>query len=150
MTTIPDQTSNLAVMSRLFTQRTRTGKPPLFVINGAPGSGKSLFARALANDGHNAKYLDLLAEREHDYTSRPHLSDCIIEKASAFIVDEAGHADQETIVSTVDQLLEDGITVVLLVQMRVDLPPELTAKAAMARMERLELKPDRETPGVTL
>ena len=68
MTTIPDQTSNLAVMSRLFTQRTRTGKLPLFVINGAPGSGKSLFARALANDGHNAKYLDLLAEREHDYT----------------------------------------------------------------------------------
>ena len=36
MTTIPDQTSNLAVMSRLFTQRTRTGKLPLFVINGAP------------------------------------------------------------------------------------------------------------------
>ena len=65
-------------------------------------------------------------------------------------MDEAGHADQETIVPTVDQLLEDGITVVLLVQMRVDLPPELTAKAAMARMERLELKPDRETPGVTL
>jgi nucleoside-triphosphatase THEP1 len=150
MTTIPDQTSNLSVMSRLFTQRTRTGKPPLFVINGAPGSGKSLFARALANDGHNAKYLDLLAEREHDYTSRPHLSDCIIEKASAFIVDEAGHADQETIVTTVEQLLEDGITVVLLVQMRVDLPPELITKAAMARMERLELKPDRETPGVTL
>lgn len=147
---IPDQTTNLAVMSRLFTQRTRNGKPPLFVIYGAPGSGKSLFARALANDGHNAKYLDLLAEREHDYTSRPHLSDCIIGKASAFIVDEAGHADQETIVPTVEQLLEDGVAVVLLVQMRVDLPPKLTNKAAMARMERLELKPELETRGVAV
>ncbi|MBU2952302.1 ABC transporter ATP-binding protein [Marinobacter sp. F3R08] len=143
----PEQTKNLAVMNQLFTERAQTCKPPLFVIYGASGSGKSLFARALAKDGHDVMYLDLLVGRAHDDTSRPHLSDCILGKASALVVDEAGLANQDTIVSTVRQLLEDGITVVLLVQMRIDLPPELTAKAAMARMDRLELKPDRGTPG---
>ena len=152
MATRPDQRSNLVTMSRLFTHRYCTGKTPLFVICGAPGSGKSLFARALANEGHDARYVDWLVERTHDDTDadRSHLPDCAAERFSTFIIDGAGYADEEAIVPMVEQLLRDGKTVVLLAQMLSDLPLAFIKKASMARMERLELIPDLETQTVSV
>ena len=71
----PDQSENVAKIADTVPETEREAeKLPLFVIVGASASGKSLFGRALAEDGTETAYVDLQpGDSRENY--RPHLRD---------------------------------------------------------------------------
>ncbi|HDZ38293.1 MAG TPA: hypothetical protein ENH62_08420 [Marinobacter sp.] len=134
----PDQSENVAKMADMFQRQREAEKLPLFVIVGAPASGKSLFGRALAEDGTETAYVDLQPGDWRE-TARPHLRDHLSSFASTFIVDGAERANPESLTETVEQELGKGNTLVLLVPMLTDIPKDLLTQAAVARMDRLSV-----------
>lgn len=140
----PDQSENVAKMADMFRRQREAGKLSLFVIVGAPASGKSLFGRALAEGGTGTAYVDLQPS-DWGETARPHLRDHLSSFASTFIVDGAERANPETLTETVEQQLNKGNTIVLLVPMLTDIPKDLLSQAAVARMDRLAVSQVWET-----
>lgn len=138
----PDQSENIALMANMFREQKEARKPSLFVIQGASASGKSLFGRALAEDGAGAAYVDFQSSDGID-TVRPHLRDHLSLSATTIVVDGAHCANPETLAETVEQELNKGNTIVLLVPMLIDIPKDLLSQAAVARMDRLALTPIR-------
>lgn len=136
----PDQKSSLAFMGRMFGRRVESQKPLLFVIAGYSGAGKSIFGRVLEQTGNNTLYVDLLPDN-HPCEPLPNLSDFPTNNASAVVFDELQFVLPDSICPVVDQLLENGVAVVLLVQTVKELPAALVEKAELLSIDRMKLQP---------
>ncbi|MDA0152253.1 hypothetical protein OH460_08065 [Vibrio sp. Makdt] len=127
-----DFSKHLDLISSTMGDLVVANKPRFIGIEGQSGTGKSGLAKVLKEDGVNVVVIDVCALS--DKTWQPtDISDYFGDSNATIVIDELGFVDVNCY-SLIDQHLEQGGTVVALVQSRMDV--DLDSEFGWLSMDR--------------